>query len=191
MRVPTFPRFLLLFCTWYVFVCRLKGGRNASSLTIGSSTSASIIGSSTSGSTSDGTSGGTSGGISGSTSSSISPAPATPAPTAPVSSNAASGDMMFPRETEWGDWFGGNLFGTPSEKKGKRKKGRLELEAPDFDIPQFGGGDIKKRYPLQIKVNAVRYCQKKVKGAQGPGGSVGISYASRVLRVPDKATLAL
>ena len=98
---------------------------------------------------------------------------------------------MFPGETEWGDRFGGTLFGTPSEKKGKRKKRRLELEPPDFHIPQFGGGDIRKRYPLQFKVNAVRYSQKRVKGAEGPGGSVGIFYASRVLGVPDKATLAL
>ena len=98
---------------------------------------------------------------------------------------------MFPGETEWGDGFGGTVFGTALEKKGKRKKGHLELEPPDFDIPQFGGGDTRKRYPLQFKVNAVRYSQKRVKGAQGPGGSVGISYASRVLGIPHKATLAL
>ena len=98
---------------------------------------------------------------------------------------------MFPGETEWGDGFGGTLFGTPSEKKGKRKKGRLELEPPDFDIPQFGGGGIRKRYPLQFKVNAVGHSQKRVKGAQGPGGRVGISYAGRVLGIPDKATLPL
>ena len=98
---------------------------------------------------------------------------------------------MFPGETEWGDGFGGTLFGTPSEKESKRKKGHLELEPPDFDIPHFGGGDIRKRYPLQFKMNAVRYSQKRVKGAQGPGGSVGISYPSRVLGIPDMATLAL
>eukprot|EP00904_Undaria_pinnatifida_P011403 jgi/Undpi1/7393/HiC_scaffold_22.g09866.m1 len=99
--------------------------------------------------------------------------------------------MMFPGETEWGDGFGGTVFGTYSERKGKRKKGRLELEPPDFVIPQFGGGDIRKRYPLQFKAHAVRCSQKRVKGAQGPGGSVGILYASRVIGIPDKATLAL
>ena len=98
--------------------------------------------------------------------------------------------MMFPGETEWGDGLGGVLFGTPAQNKGKRKKGQLELEPPDFPIPELGGGSQRKRYPLKFKVDAVRYSQKRVKGAQGPGGTVGISYASRILNIPDKATLA-
>ncbi|CAB1108371.1 unnamed protein product [Ectocarpus sp. CCAP 1310/34] len=117
------------------------------------------------------------------------PTPA-PAPGAPVTNDGSPRDTMFPGETEWGDGFGGALFGTPAQNKGKRKKGQLELEPPDFEIPNFGGGSQRKRYPLQFKVNAVRYSQKRVKGAQGPGGTVGISYATRVLNIPDKATLA-
>ncbi|CAB1101701.1 unnamed protein product [Ectocarpus sp. CCAP 1310/34] len=91
---------------------------------------------------------------------------------------------------EWGDGLGGVLFGTPAQNKGKRKKGRLELEPPDFPIPDHGGGTQRKRYTLQFKVNAVRYSQRKLKGAQGPGGTVGVTDASRILKIPDKATLA-
>ena len=93
---------------------------------------------------------------------------------------------MFPGEKEWGDAFEGTLIGTHSEKKGKREKGRLELELLDFDISQFGGGDIRKRYPLQLAVNAVSYTQQMVKGAQGLGGSVGISYTNKVLGIPER-----
>ncbi|CAN0320558.1 unnamed protein product, partial [Pylaiella littoralis] len=75
---------------------------------------------------------------------------------------------------EWGNGLGGVLFGTPSENKGKRKRGRLDLEPPDFPIPALGGGEHRKRYPLQFKVNAVRYSKKIVKGAQGAGGTVGV-----------------
>ena len=99
--------------------------------------------------------------------------------------------MMFPGETEWGDGLGGVLFGKPAQNKGKRKKGQLELEPPDFPIPELGGGSQRNRYPLQFKVNAVRYSQKRIKGARGPDGTVGITYASRILKIPDKATLAL
>eukprot|EP00904_Undaria_pinnatifida_P011820 jgi/Undpi1/7769/HiC_scaffold_23.g10242.m1 len=97
---------------------------------------------------------------------------------------------MFPGETEWGDGLGDVLFGTPAQNKGKRKKGQLELEPPDFPIPDLGGGSQRKRYPLGFTVNAVRYSKKRVKGAQGPDGTVGISYASTALGIPDKATLA-
>ncbi|CAB1099205.1 unnamed protein product [Ectocarpus sp. CCAP 1310/34] len=117
------------------------------------------------------------------------PTPA-PASGAPVANDGKSGNMMFPGETEWGDGLGGVLFGTPAQNKGKRKKGRLELESPDFPIPDHGGGTQRKRYTLQFKVNAVRYSQRKLKGAQGPGGTVGVTYASRILKIPDKATLA-
>lgn len=103
----------------------------------------------------------------------------------------ASGDMMFPGETEWGDGLGGVHFGTPAQNKNKRKKGQLELEPPDFPIPEFGGGSQRKRYPLKFKVDAVRYSQRRIKGAQGPDGTVGITYASRVLGIRDKSTLAL
>ncbi|CAB1110883.1 unnamed protein product [Ectocarpus sp. CCAP 1310/34] len=98
--------------------------------------------------------------------------------------------MMFPGETEWGDGLGGVLFGTPAQNKGRRKKGQLELEPPDFAIPELGGGRQRKHHPLKFKVDAVRYSQKRLKGAQGPGGTVGISYASRILNIPNKATLA-
>lgn len=108
-----------------------------------------------------------------------------------MANDAASGDMMFPGETNWGDGLGGVLFGTPAQNKGKRKKGQLELEPPNFPIPELGGGSQRKRYPLKFKVDAVRYSQKRIKGAQGPNGTVGITYASRILKIPDKATLAL
>ena len=65
------------------------------------------------------------------------------------------------------------------------------MEPPDFPILDLGGGSKKKRYPLQFKVKAVRYSQKRIKGAQGPGGTPVITYAGRILNIPDKATLAL
>ena len=74
--------------------------------------------------------------------------------------------------------------------RSKRKKGRLELEPPDFPIPGLGGGARRKRFSLGFKVNAVRHSQKRIEGAQGKGETVGISYASRTLNIPDKATLA-
>lgn len=86
--------------------------------------------------------------------------------------------------------MGGVLFDTPAQNKGKRKKGQLELEPPNFPIPELGGGSQRKRYPLQFKVDAVRYSQRRIKGARGPNGTVGITYASRILNIPDKATLA-
>ena len=107
-----------------------------------------------------------------------------------MANDRPSGDMMFPGETEWGDGLGGVLFGTPAQNKGKRKKGQLELEPSDFPIPDLGGGSQRERYPLGFKVNAVRYSKKRVKRAQGRNATVGISYASRVLGIPDKATLA-
>ncbi|CAB1096096.1 unnamed protein product [Ectocarpus sp. CCAP 1310/34] len=109
---------------------------------------------------------------------------------APVANDAASGDVMFPGETEWGDGLGGVLFGTPAQNKGKRKKGQLELEPPNFPIPELGGGSQRKRYPLKFMVDAVRYSQRKIKGAQGPNVTVGITYATRILKIPDNATLA-
>ena len=65
------------------------------------------------------------------------------------------------------------------------------MEPPDFPFPDLGGGPKRKRYPLQFKARVVRNSQKWIKGAQGPGGTVGITYASRVLNIPDKASLAL
>ena len=54
-----------------------------------------------------------------------------------MANDVTSGDTMFPGEIEWGDGLGGVLFSTPAQNKGKRKKGQLELEPPDFPIPEL------------------------------------------------------
>lgn len=113
------------------------------------------------------------------------------APT-PAAGAAAVGDTIFPGESDaWTDGFGGRLDGTPAEgkSKGKRKRERLELEPPDFAI-EYGGGRQRRRYALEFKVNAVRYATKISPGAQGPGGTIGVSYATRKLGIPEKATLS-
>ena len=72
----------------------------------------------------------------------------------------------------------------------KKKARKLELKPPDFEIPEFGGGSKRKRYPLDFKLNAIKYAQSVVEGGRGPGGTVGITYATRALGISDKATLA-
>lgn len=72
----------------------------------------------------------------------------------------------------------------------KKKNRKLELKPPDFAIPEFGGGSHRKRYPLDFKLNAIKYAQSVVEGGRGPGGTVGITYATRALGISDKATLA-
>lgn len=96
---------------------------------------------------------------------------------------------MPPSESHEGQDEGGEasfVLETPSKKKSRK----LALTPPDFEIPVFGGGAHRKRYPLDFKLNAIKYAQSVVKGGRGPGGTVGISYASRVLGISDKATLA-
>ncbi|CAB1098020.1 unnamed protein product [Ectocarpus sp. CCAP 1310/34] len=95
---------------------------------------------------------------------------------------------MFPGESDaWTDDFGGRLDSMPAEGKGKgkRKRERLELEPPDFAI-EYGGGRQRKRYALEFTANAVRYASKISPGAQGSGGTVGVSYATRVLGISEK-----
>lgn len=72
----------------------------------------------------------------------------------------------------------------------KRKGEKLELKPPDFEVPDFGGGSKRKRYPLDFKLNAIKYAQSVVEGGRGPGGTVGVSYATRVLGISDKASLS-
>lgn len=72
----------------------------------------------------------------------------------------------------------------------KKKCRKLELKPPDFAIPEFGGGSQRKRYPLEFKLNAIRYAQSVVEGGRGPGGTVGITYATKALGISDKATLS-
>ena len=115
-------------------------------------------------------------------------------PEAPTTAAAAApvGDAMFPGESEeWTDGFGGRLDGTPAEGKGKGKRKRepLELEPPNFPI-KFGGGQKRKRYDLEFKVNAIKYATMQSPGAQGPNGTIGVSYAQRVLGIPEKITLS-
>ena len=64
------------------------------------------------------------------------------------------------------------------------------LKPADFEILEFGGGPKRKRYPLEFKLTAIGYAQSVVEGGKGPGSTVGLSYATRVLGVSDKATLA-
>ena len=110
-------------------------------------------------------------------------APTTTAVAAPI------GDNMFPGESEERtDRFGGRLDGTPAEGKG-RKREQLELEPPDFPI-SFGGGQKRKRYDLAFKVNARQYATMESSEARGPGGTIGVSYAARVLRIPETITLS-
>ena len=78
-----------------------------------------------------------------------------------------------------GSWIRGHPFRYTLGEEGQEEERRLELEPPDFDIPQFGGGDIRKRYPLQFKVNAVRKGSRErkdgvgVSGYRTPAGSLG------------------
>ena len=112
-------------------------------------------------------------------------APTTAAGAAPV------GDIIFLGESEdWTDGFGGRLDDTPAEgkSKGKGKREQLELEPPDFPI-EFGGGQNRKRYDLAFKLNAIRYATKKGPGGQGADGTIGVSYAARVLGIPQTITL--
>ena len=50
---------------------------------------------------------------------------------------------MLPGEShEWLDNDGEGLFTEPSKNKGKKRTyGKLELKPPDFEIPEFGGGN--------------------------------------------------
>ena len=75
-------------------------------------------------------------------------------------------------------------------EQGQEEERAARVGAAGLPIPDIGGGSQRKRYPLSFKVNAVRYSKKRVKRAQGRNATVGISYASRVLGIPDKATLA-
>ena len=75
------------------------------------------------------------------------------------------------------------------KSKGKRKREQLELEPLDFPI-EFGGGQKRKRCDLAFKLNAIRYATKKSPGAPGPDGTIGVSYAARVLGIPEKMTLS-
>ena len=45
-------------------------------------------------------------------------------------------------------------------------------------------------YPLESTLKAIEHAQSIVKGGKGPGGTVGISYATRALGITDKTTLA-
>ena len=83
--------------------------------------------------------------------------------------DASSGDMMFPGETKWGDGLGGVLFGTPAQNKGKRKKGQLELEPPDFPIPDLGGGSQKKALPSELQGE----CCEVLEGTRQGGARAG------------------
>ena len=56
---------------------------------------------------------------------------------------------------------------------------RLELKPPDFEIPGFGGGSHRKRYPLEFKLKAIEYAQSVVEGGKGTGGTVGLSCSTR------------
>ncbi|CAB1105063.1 unnamed protein product [Ectocarpus sp. CCAP 1310/34] len=99
--------------------------------------------------------------------------------------------MMFPGETEWGDGLGGVLFGAPAQNKGQEEERATGAEAAGLpDSRPWWWNPKEARYTLQFKVDAVRYSRRKLKGAQGPGGTVGVTYASRILKIPDKATLA-
>ena len=64
------------------------------------------------------------------------------------------------------------------------------MEPPNFPIPEFGGGGFRKRYRIQFKLDTIMYARKKVEGGQEPGGTVGITYTTKALGLPDKATLA-
>lgn len=97
---------------------------------------------------------------------------------------------MFAGESdEWTDGFGGSLGGASVDGKGKRKREKLELEPPDFPI-EIGGGKKRKRYSLSFKLNAINYALNKVLGGRGEGGTVGVSYATRQLGIPERTTLS-
>ena len=57
---------------------------------------------------------------------------------------------MFPGEShEWLDNDGEGLFTEPPKKKGRRTYGKLELKPPDFETPEFGGGNRRPVITLQ------------------------------------------
>ena len=61
---------------------------------------------------------------------------------------------------------------------------------PDFPIiPEFCGSPHRKRCPKEFKLKAIGYAQSVDEGRRGPGGTVGLIYATRAMGVKDKATL--
>ncbi|CAB1121158.1 unnamed protein product [Ectocarpus sp. CCAP 1310/34] len=50
--------------------------------------------------------------------------------------------------------------------------------------------DVSRRERESGEMGSAAFSLRKIKGAQGPNGTVGITYATRILKVPDKATLA-
>ena len=97
---------------------------------------------------------------------------------------------MLPGESHEQDNDGEALFSEPQKKTAKITHGKLELKPPDFPIPEFGGGLYLRKYPIEFKPKAIGYAQSVVGGRRGPGGTVGLTSATRALGSLDKAMLA-
>lgn len=61
---------------------------------------------------------------------------------------------------------------------GPPKKGKLKR--PQFEISEFGGGPQRKRYQIDFKLKATGYALTVAEGGNGPGGTAGSSYGTRV-----------
>ena len=78
---------------------------------------------------------------------------------------------MLPGESnEWQANDGVTLFTKPPEK---------DKIIYGSEIPEFGDGSHRQRYPLEFKLKAIEYAQSVVEGGKGTGGTVGLSCSTR------------
>ena len=114
------------------------------------------------------------------------------APQSPAATTPTSGEAMLPSEShEWQDNDGEARFTELPKKNNNRIYGGFELKPLGIEILGFDGGPHGKRHHVEFKLNAIEYAHSVVDGGKGPGGTVGIRYATRALGIADRATIAV